>query len=62
MKCQCNCEPRVRRGEAIKENDKAYWQQIFFCDNPNCANYKKDIGIRKINIFNETDIIEESSL
>ena len=62
MKCKCKCETKVRRGEPIEEGGKAYWQQIFFCDNPQCPNYKKDIGLRKVNIFDETDIIEESSL
>lgn len=62
MKCKCRCEPKVRSGEPIEENGKAYWRQIFFCDNPQCPHYKQDIGTRKVNIFDETDIIEESSL
>lgn len=62
MNCKCNCEPKVRWGAPLKEGEKSYWHQIFYCDNPNCTNYKKDIGTRKINIFDESEIIEESSL
>ncbi len=59
MKCRCRCDPKVRSGKPVKEGEKTYWQQIFFCDNPNCPSYKKDIGIRKVNIFDEQDIQEE---
>jgi hypothetical protein len=62
MECKCNVEPRVRRGGAIQEGGKTYWQQIFYCDNPNCDMYQKDIGVRKINVLDETDIVEEKSL
>lgn len=62
MECKCKVEPRVRRGEAIQEGGKTYWQQIFYCDNPKCDMYQKDIGVRKINVLDETDIVEEKSL
>lgn len=59
MQCRCRCDPKVRSGQPVKEGEKTYWKQIFFCDNPNCPNYQKDIGIRKVNIFDEQDIKEE---
>lgn len=59
MKCRCRCDPRVKSGQPAKEGDKVYWQQIFFCDNPGCQNYQKDIGKRMINIFDEQDVKEE---
>lgn len=49
----------VKRGEPIKEDDKAYWQHIFTCSNEKCAYYGKEL-IRKTNIFDETDIKEVS--
>ena len=61
MKCKCGCEMIVKRGEPIKEDDKAYWQHIFTCSNEKCAYYGKEL-IRKTNIFDETDIKEVSPI
>ena len=60
MKCSCNIAPQVRNGKAIEEGGKIYWRQIFYCSNPNCPNHQTPIGERKVNIFDEKEIIEES--
>lgn len=60
MKCSCNVAPLVRSGKAVKEGDKVLWQQIFTCNNPGCENFRKDIGERKVNVLDESDITENS--
>ena len=60
MKCSCNVEPKVRNGKAIEEDGKVYWRQIFSCVNPDCPHCKEDIGERKINVLDETEVIEKS--
>ena len=59
MKCQCNTEPAIRKGQPVKDGEKVYWKQSFVCQNPNCGCYKKDIGERLVNIFDESEIIEK---
>lgn len=60
MKCSCNIAPQVRNGKAVQEDGKTWWRQIFYCNNPACPHHGKDIGERKINVLDETEIIEES--
>lgn len=59
MKCSCDVAPVVRRGTPKKEKDRALWVQVFTCNNPLCINCGKDIGERRVNIFDEADVEEE---
>ena len=59
MKCLCKTEPEIIKGEPVREGEKAYWRQIFVCKDPNCSNFGKQIGERRINIFDNTDVEEE---
>lgn len=60
MKCSCNNEPAIKKGLPAKDGDKVYWTQIYICNNPNCSCYTKEIGVRLVNIFDESEIIEKS--
>lgn len=60
MKCSCNVSPQVRSGKAIEEDGKVYWRQIFVCTNPSCPRCEEAIGERKVNVLDETDIVEKS--
>lgn len=60
MKCSCNVAPQVKNGKAVEEDGKVYWRQIFVCKNPTCPHCEETIGERKVNIFDETDIVEIS--
>jgi len=52
-------EPRIRQAMPVQMDGKAYWLQIFTCDNPQCENYQKDIGERRTNISDEQDTTEK---
>ncbi|MBQ4649887.1 MAG: hypothetical protein IJB73_04220 [Firmicutes bacterium] len=63
MKCsQCNNELMIVDGRPVKDGEKAYWRQLYVCNNPNCNSYKKEVGERLINIFDESEIIEKQNL
>jgi len=49
-------------GRPVKDGEKAYWRQLYVCNNPNCNSYKKEVGERLINIFDESEIIEKQNL
>lgn len=58
LKCKCETMPVVKAGKPVKNGDKAYWKQVFVCNDPNCSEHGKEIGERLVNIFDETEIIE----
>lgn len=58
MECKCNTQPMVKSATPIKDGEKTYWKQVFICNDPNCENYRKEIGERLVNIFDESEIIE----
>ena len=60
MKCQCKTEPRVLKGVNTIEDGKRYRKIVFTCDNPNCINYRKEIGEIDINLDDEREVIEKS--
>ena|GEM_PF-2287568 len=59
IRCKCMAEPRIRQAMPVQMDGKAYWLQIFTCDNPQCENYQKDIGERRTNISDEQDTTEK---
>lgn len=58
MKCKCGIEPKIRKGAPVQKEGKAFWVQIFTCNNPECPSYGKDIGERMINIFDQSEKTE----
>lgn len=60
IKCKlCNVEPTLKEGRPVNEDNKTYWRQIYTCSNPQCPNHNKEIGEVKINIFDNSDVIEK---
>lgn len=58
MECKCNTQPIVKSGSPVRDGEQVFWRQVFICNNPNCSDYRKEIGERLVNIFDEREIIE----